>query len=801
MCTDRLSLVVALCVVACAVASASGAGAQGEDETDLTAALRSLPSFDADGRFPWRSVSHGAARAHDRLPPHHGRAHLALDVDGDGRDETISARSTGVQCRAGDDTVGEVAWEFSLPGRYFRDGSETAASVAGGVDHTGDGAADLVVMASTRDLQVWSLWILDAATGAEHTRFDLEVGNDSNGSGSWDGSYTYLTSFDPDGDGTHDRIVLVRSVGWDASGRGVVSLDAVSGDVVWEWVTGAAVRLSGTDVEDLDGDGFDELVFATSAVANLEGRTIGGLSDDRAHVVVLDADGRIRWQRSFGGITTVLDAAVVTDASTGAPYVVAAIRNVPVDRNRVVVLDPTTGATVSSTPMDQRLVRIMPAESGCLVYGRTRLVARLEVHDGRPAVDAGLRADQNLVPWIEESDVFADHEGSELFLLTAHGDLIVTDADFEPLAFHESGTGRAESPADFLVLRREAAPPQVRIFGYARGIVGFEPAATPVLPWSAGAGVAALGAIGATTWALRRRARRRAISPHEARRHLLDALELSSHGAIAGLRSLRRLNWHLQALARGIGQGEVARGEARSLLDDVRENALPLLESHVPWIEWAELDADTGARVRSSLQTLDRRLDALATAGFDEDALAPVLNGVLDAGEALERDLQELRTTLESLFRAELDAMLDRVFEACGDTLREADVSVSREGPTDVVVRMDADELAFVLENLVSNAVRAMRGARRRELRMTWSVDHGLLVLDTTDTGCGIAQDDWERVLDSRYSSRDGGGAGLFRSRHLLRRHGGRIWVASSAPAAGTCMRMELPLARPEDSV
>ena len=53
----------------------------------------------------------------------------------------------------------------------------------------------------------------------------------------------------------------------------------------------------------------------------------------------------------------------------------------------------------------------------------------------------------------------------------------------------------------------------------------------------------------------------------EARLHLLEDLELSGHGAIAPLRSLRRLLWLLDALQVGFGMNEGLRNRFGEILD------------------------------------------------------------------------------------------------------------------------------------------------------------------------------------------------------------------------------------------
>jgi two-component system OmpR family sensor kinase/two-component system sensor histidine kinase BaeS len=106
----------------------------------------------------------------------------------------------------------------------------------------------------------------------------------------------------------------------------------------------------------------------------------------------------------------------------------------------------------------------------------------------------------------------------------------------------------------------------------------------------------------------------------------------------------------------------------------------------------------------------------------------------------------------------------------------------------------DADRLAQVLRNLLSNALRhtpaggevavSVRGAEAR------------VELAVADTGPGIAAEDLPRVFDRFYRgdrrAGRGAGLGLAIARQLARAHGGDI-SAESQPGAGTRFTLRLP--------
>jgi signal transduction histidine kinase len=113
------------------------------------------------------------------------------------------------------------------------------------------------------------------------------------------------------------------------------------------------------------------------------------------------------------------------------------------------------------------------------------------------------------------------------------------------------------------------------------------------------------------------------------------------------------------------------------------------------------------------------------------------------------------------------------------------------------VVAGDADRLAQVLRNLLSNALRHTPGGGR--VAVSLSGDGTQVHLEVADTGSGISPEDLPHVFDRFYRGdtsrgRPGGGAGLGLAivRQLVAAHGGQIAV-SSLPGEGTTFTVTLP--------
>ena len=97
-------------------------------------------------------------------------------------------------------------------------------------------------------------------------------------------------------------------------------------------------------------------------------------------------------------------------------------------------------------------------------------------------------------------------------------------------------------------------------------------------------------------------------------------------------------------------------------------------------------------------------------------------------------------------------------------------------------VRARADQLRQVFLNLILNAQQAIEGGgeiRIRTSRYEPTLQPAILV-QISDTGVGISEDELPRIFEPFYSTRKKGtGLGLWVTHDLVRQHGGRIEVTS----------------------
>ena len=150
---------------------------------------------------------------------------------------------------------------------------------------------------------------------------------------------------------------------------------------------------------------------------------------------------------------------------------------------------------------------------------------------------------------------------------------------------------------------------------------------------------------------------------------------------------------------------------------------------------------------------------------------------------------------LEHFSLAELLQDISQEFEL---EAQQKDITIKVPGgPGDSMVYADIGLLQRVLENLIRNALKFTPAGGQISIELERKAD--CVAVAVSDTGCGIAESDLERVFDRFYhsdQSEDNAtgstGLGLAIVRKILDLHGSRITV-SSVVNEGSCFEFDLP--------
>lgn len=122
------------------------------------------------------------------------------------------------------------------------------------------------------------------------------------------------------------------------------------------------------------------------------------------------------------------------------------------------------------------------------------------------------------------------------------------------------------------------------------------------------------------------------------------------------------------------------------------------------------------------------------------------------------------------------------------------DVRLARRLPQ---AMLDTEQMRRVLVNLIDNALEALAavdGERRITIATAHDPARAQLLVEVTDTGHGIPREDFPRLFQPYFSTRERGtGLGLAIVQRIMNEHGGRIRVEQSRPR-GAKFIVELPV-------
>jgi two-component system phosphate regulon sensor histidine kinase PhoR len=186
----------------------------------------------------------------------------------------------------------------------------------------------------------------------------------------------------------------------------------------------------------------------------------------------------------------------------------------------------------------------------------------------------------------------------------------------------------------------------------------------------------------------------------------------------------------------------------------------------------------------------DRFLEIIES---ETERLTAIVSQILLAGQLEEGrvDLATSATDLRSLAESVLASTRVRAPEA---------VELEIEEPSDPALALaDEDKLRQVLVNLLDNAVKYSPDGGKVTVQLGSAP--GLVTLTVRDGGLGIPPGEQERIFEKFYRldpaqtrGVGGSGLGLYISRELVTRMGGRMTVRSR-PGEGAAFTVELPAA------
>lgn len=221
--------------------------------------------------------------------------------------------------------------------------------------------------------------------------------------------------------------------------------------------------------------------------------------------------------------------------------------------------------------------------------------------------------------------------------------------------------------------------------------------------------------------------------------------------------------------------------------------------------------------IRNPLGSIELFASLLGTSIQDDAERQTLAKQIAKVVQSLDQVLSNLlvmaRDLSPNIQSVNLDTVVHDVIMMAMHAIRERAVSVTETLNTSPrMVRVDEPLLKQALLNVLLNAIHASSPHGVIEISSRWaSIDschqdgsrimaglpsHEAVVLSVRDYGCGIRQEDQERMFDPFFSKRSGGtGLGLAIVRQIMDVHQG--WVEwTSAPNQGTTLALWIPQGR-----
>jgi len=206
------------------------------------------------------------------------------------------------------------------------------------------------------------------------------------------------------------------------------------------------------------------------------------------------------------------------------------------------------------------------------------------------------------------------------------------------------------------------------------------------------------------------------------------------------------------------------------------KNPVAALRASAERLEQSEtIDPDRARRLASVMQRSCARLDELVTS-------------LLELARAEAGLPNEVRATVD------LAALTRGVVDSVREAATEAKVELRLRVP-DTALEIEAVSLRVesLLRNLIDNALSFAGNDGWVEISLTADTVHA--VVEVSDSGPGITEEDLPRIFDRFFTSRHqgrGAGLGLAMCRAIVEAHGGQI-EATSAPGQGASFTVHLP--------
>ena len=280
-------------------------------------------------------------------------------------------------------------------------------------------------------------------------------------------------------------------------------------------------------------------------------------------------------------------------------------------------------------------------------------------------------------------------------------------------------------------------------------------------------------------------------------------------------RELKQAQARLVDSARGAGMAEVAANVLHNV-GNVLTSAVINLQTMVETV-----NASRVGRVKQASTLLEEHPGGLVDF-LSRDPRGTQLPSYLSAlGDELLREQKTLQESMDAMGKhiehiraivqvqqiyarntlvleeCDLPRLIDDALSIQLPSLQRHGITLTRELPPLLRVRLDKHKVVQILVNLISNAKNAMLALppRQRRLHVQLEAEGNRARIQIVDNGMGIAPEIRERLFSQGFTTREGGhGLGLHSSALTAKMLGGSLSLESEGPGRGATATLELPL-------
>jgi signal transduction histidine kinase len=607
--------------------------------------------------------------------------------------------------------------------------------------------------------------------------------------------------------GAPPMILIGLNTGKGEGPRSLLALEGTTGREIWRFDLGPQTMELVCD--DL-GMQTPYAFLSTIAVAN--GTSCNGTTDSTSYVLCLDQrDGRLLWKKEVGGFGARSRLALADLNGDGRNEIIVARSLASRDPAFAAGSYPWTvavlsgeGEILSSVALPSRLASILT-----LNLDRDPMPEVIvEGADGKIIfLDNDLTIDR-IIQFVSETSFhnFKIFEVSNeenrrkpefacqidsMVIVGNHKGEVIAERKFTPYTEAQFARydGRnhvvAASGDSYHIMALERTPLATRLRAHASRLTIAELAAAVFL-------------VGVGGFHFRRylkKRREKHITLDEAQNDLLTAMAAYGHGG-SSLKIVDRIRLHLKNWDR-VQSGAAAREELfaklhatflETIVPELKHIAMLAHKAGVPEEAWGTIIS----RARLAGQEMEAILAGGPEGGVDgmQEHISEALMTLGDVDESLAR----IRSHLRSVFRTPVAEALERVVARFREESGDTKVSLALPSGSSSAEGVFLSPVAFdkILEGLLANSARATEGRTDAEIVIEARWEGNYCTIDVRDNGCGIPREDWKRVFDRSFTTKEEGGFGLYYAHETLARFNGKIFVIDSVVGSGTTMRAVL---------